>query len=156
MSSRAAEENTIRSLRLDIALHLARAAIQTGDTQWSAAIRLGIPQPTLSKIVNGRVSDLSIELLLRIAVRARVPITLQTGGDPREAGAFLSGISRESGHLSKSKIAEEARESLRDSERRLAPSERMEAFLEHNQLTIELHRAARAAGQRGHAALGET
>ena len=150
MTSAAPDEDTIRFLRQDIALQLARAAIRAGDTQSSAALRLGIPQPTLSKIANGRVSDLSIELLLRIAVRARVPITLQTGRDPREAGAFLSGLSADDRRPSKSKLAEAARDALKRSEQRLAPGERMEAFLEHNQLLHELHEAAHAAQQRGH------
>ena len=156
MIDTAPDELTILSLRQDLALQLARAALRAGDTQSATAARLGIPQPTLSKIVNGRVADLSIELLLRVAVRARLPITLQTGSDPREAGAFVSCISRQGGHSSKSKIGEEARESLKDSEQRLTPSERMEAFLEHSRLMSELHIAALAAGRRGHDAFGET
>jgi predicted XRE-type DNA-binding protein len=149
MSTAAADEDTIRSLRQDIALQLARVTIRAGDTQSSAASRLGIPQPTLSKIVNGRVTDLSIELLLRIAVRAGVQLTLQTGSEPREAGAFLSGLSLESRIPSTSKVAEQARDALRSSQRRLAPSERMEAFLQHNQLLSELHSAGRRADRRG-------
>lgn len=47
-----------------------------------------------------------------------------------------------------SKLAKEARESLLASERRLTPGERLEAFLEHNQLLGQLHQAARAAEQR--------
>ena len=82
------DEATIQSLRRDIALQVSRAARRLGDTQVAAARRLGVPQPTLSKIINGRVSELSIEFLLRVAVRARLPITLQTGRDAAEAGAF--------------------------------------------------------------------
>jgi hypothetical protein len=102
----------------------------------------------LSKIINGRVSDLSIEFLLRVAVRAGLPITLQTGRDAEEAGAFISGLARRSTHAPGSKLAQEARESLLESERRLTPGERLEAFLEHNQLLGALHQAARAAEQR--------
>ena len=58
-----------------------------GYTQVVAARRLSLPQPTLSKIINGRVSDLSIEFLLRVAIRAGLPLTLQTGRNATEAGA---------------------------------------------------------------------
>jgi predicted XRE-type DNA-binding protein len=142
------DEATIQSLRRDLALQLSRVARRLGDTQVVAARRLGVPQPTLSKIINGRVSDLSIEFLLRVAVRAGLPVTLQTGRDAAEAGAFVSGLARRSTRASGSKLANEARESLLESERRLTPNERLEAFLEHNQLLGELHQAAHAAGQR--------
>lgn len=46
--------------RSDVALRLARYVRRTGLTQIAAAKRLGLPQPTLSKIINGRVSDLSL------------------------------------------------------------------------------------------------
>jgi hypothetical protein len=102
----------------------------------------------LSKIVNGRVSDLSIELLLRVAVRAGLSITLQTGREAAEAGAFLSGFGRGSPRASGSRLAGEARASLLKAELRLTPGERMEAFLEHNQLLGELNVAGRAAEAR--------
>ena len=141
------DEATILSLRRDIALQVSRVARRLGDTQVAAARRLGVPQPTLSKIINGRVSDLSIEFLLRVAVRAGLPITLQTGRDAEEAGAFVSGLAR-GARAPGSKLAKEARESLLESERRLTPGERLEAFLEHNQLLGALHQAGRAAEQR--------
>jgi predicted XRE-type DNA-binding protein len=142
------DEATIQSLRRDLALQLSRVARRLGDTQVVAARRLGVPQPTLSKIINGRVSDLSIEFLLRVAVRAGLPVTLQTGRDAAEAGAFVSGLARRSTHASGSKLAKEARESLLEAERRLTPNERLEAFLEHNQLLGALHQAARVAERR--------
>jgi predicted XRE-type DNA-binding protein len=138
------DEATIRSLRRDIALQISRLAQRLGATQMAAARQLGVPQPTLSKIVNGHVSDLSIEFLIRIAVRAGLPITLQTGHVPEEAGAFVSRFARES-RASRSKLADKARESLIDSERHLTPTQRLEAFLEHNQLLGTLHEASRAA-----------
>jgi len=138
------DEATIQSLRHDIALQISRLAQRLGGTQMAVAEQLGVPQPTLSKITNGRVSDLSIELLIRIAVRAGLPITLQTGHVPQEAGAFISGLARAS-RASCSKLADKARESLMDSERRLTPAQRLEAFLEHNQLLAALHLAGRAA-----------
>jgi predicted XRE-type DNA-binding protein len=142
------DEATIQSLRRDLALQVSRVARRLGDTQVAAARRLGIPQPTLSKINNGRVSDLSIEFLLRIAVRAGIPMTLQTGRDAEEAGAFVWGLARGSSHARGSKLAREARGLLVESERSLTPGERLEAFLEHNQLVGALHQAALAAEER--------
>ena len=138
------DEVTIQSLRRDIALQISRLAQRLGGTQMAAAKQLGVPQPTLSKIANGRVSDLSIEFLIRIAARAGLSITLQTGHVPEEAGAFISLPARES-RTSRSQLAEKARESLVETERRLTPAQRLEAFLEHNQLLGILHQTARAA-----------
>src|ERR1700683_5278652 len=112
------DDATILSLRRDIALQISRLAQRLGGTQMEAAKQLGVPQTTLSKITNGHVSDLSIEFLIRVAVRAGVPITLQTGNVPEEAGAFISRLAREP-RASRSKLADRARESLIESERRL-------------------------------------
>ena len=142
------DEATIQALRRDLALQVSRIAQRLGGTQVAAALWLGIPQPTLSKIINGRVSDLSIEFLLRVAIRAGLPITLQTGRDAEEAGAFVSSVARGGTQAPGSKLARQARDSLVESERRLTPAERLEAFLEHNQLLGALHQAARTAEER--------
>ncbi len=139
------EEATIQSLRRDLALQVSRLGRRLGETQVAAARRLGIPQPTLSKINNGRVSDLSIEFLLRVAVRAGIPMMLQTGRDAAEAGAFVWGFASGSSHARGSKLAREARALRVESERSLTPGERLEAFLEHNQLVGALHQGALAA-----------
>jgi predicted XRE-type DNA-binding protein len=143
-----AAEATIQSLRRDIALQVSRIARRSGDTQVAVARRLGIPQPTLSKINNGRVHDLSIELLLRVAIRAGLVLTLQTGRDAKEAGAFISGLVRGNTRANESKLANEARKSLEASGKLLTPAERLEAFLQHNQLLAVLHQAGRAAEQK--------
>ena len=137
----------IRSLRQDLALQISRVAQRQGDTQSALARRLGIPQPTLSKIVNGQVSNLSVEFLLRLALRAGLALTLHTGRDAEEAGAFLSGL-RDSTRLSHSGLANEARRSLIESGRRLTPTERLEAFLEHNELLAAFQQAGLDAEQR--------
>ena len=139
------ESATIQALRSDLALQVARAAQRLGVTQMAAARYLRIPQPTLSKIVNGRVSDLSIEFLLRIAVRVGLALTLQTGRDASEAGAFVSCFAQGNIPATGSELASQARQLLLESERRLTPGERLDAFLEHNQLLAELHQAARTA-----------
>lgn len=136
---------TIHILRSDVALQLARLARRMGVSQVVAAKRLGLPQPTLSKIINGRVSDVSLELLIRTAARAGLPMTLQTGRIPQEAGAFVSATYSRSTRASRSRLGDEARESLIQSANRLTPTERLQAFVEHNQLLGALHQAGRAA-----------
>jgi predicted XRE-type DNA-binding protein len=148
---------TIQALRSDVALQLARFVRRMGVTQIVAAKQLGLPQPTLSKILNGRVSDISLELLIRTAARAGLPLTLQTGRVPQEAGAFVSVPHAQSFRPSRSRLGEEARESVQQSMTRLTPTERLQAFLEHNQFLNTLHRAGRSAEeQRAQEARWET
>jgi len=148
---------TVQALRRDVARQLARHVQATGATQVAAASKLGLPQPTLSKIVNGRVSDLSLELLIRVAVRAGLAMTLQTGHVPQEAGAFSSGTRSRSAPAVASRLADEARRSLLESEGSRTPAQRLECFLEHNQLLGALRQAGRAAeAQRVRKALDET
>ena len=136
---------TVHALRRDVALQIARYAERLGISQVAAAKQLDVPQPTLSKIVNGRTSDLSLELLLRIAVRAGMRITLQTGRIPHEAGAFVSAGWPFSVRAVPSKIAAQTRAALQESLRELTPAQRLEAFVEHNQLASELQETGRAA-----------
>src|SRR5271154_4181839 len=139
---------TISALRSDVALQIASITTRLGTTQTHAAMRLGIPQPTLSKIVNGRVSDLSLELLIRVALKAGLPIALHAGRAPEEASAVVSMAIHEAPPPSRSRTGAAARHSLLQAERRLTPSQRMEAFLEHNQLLASLHQAGRTAEMR--------
>jgi predicted XRE-type DNA-binding protein len=134
---------TVHALRSDVAYQIARHTERLGVSQLSAAKELGVPQPTLSKIVNGHTSDLSLELLLRIAVRAGMRITLQTGLIPQEAGAFVSGVRPSLVRAHPSSNADGARARLKNSLRELSASERLEAFVEHNQLLAELSSAGR-------------
>jgi len=140
------EMATIHALRGDLALQIARSVAGTGETQLAAASRLGIPQPTLSKIVRGSVGDLSLELLIRIAVRAGLQLVLCLGKDPAEAGVFVSRATTDKTRT-KSRVSEDARRELRQSTRSLTPEERLAAHLRHSELLIELNRAART--QRG-------
>ena len=136
---------TVQALRSDVALQIARCMRRRGLNQLAAAKWLGVPQPTLSKIMNGRVADLSLELLIRIAVRAGLPVVLQTGQVPEEAGAFISSKVWPAARNSGSGLADSARDSLIESTRHLTPEQRLDAFLEHSQLVGELHEAGRSA-----------
>lgn len=136
---------TVQALRRDVALQIARHARRVGLNQVAAAKALRVPQPTLSKIANGRVSDLSLELLIRICVRAGLPLALQTGRDAEEAGAYIARTAPRVSRAQTSSSSDGAQQALLDSERRLTASQRLEAFLEHNQLLAELHAAGRKA-----------
>jgi predicted XRE-type DNA-binding protein len=139
---------TVQALRSDLALQIARHLQRQGLSQVAAAKALAVPQPTLSKIVNGRVSDLSLELLIRIAVRAGLPVVLQTGKEPAEAGAFVTGVATPH-RVPKSRLADEARDAVAQSARRLTPEQRLEAHLKHSELVMALHNAGHthAAGK---------
>jgi predicted XRE-type DNA-binding protein len=140
---------TIQALRSDMALQISRCLRQQQLTQVESARLLDIPQPTLSKIMNGRVTDLSLELLIRIAVRAGLPVVMQAGGAPEEAGAY---VARKSvglaDSLPRSKVSEEAREALIETVRHLSPEQRLNAMLEQTQLVSQLHAAGRKAKSR--------
>lgn len=139
---------TVHALRSDVALQIARYTERLGISQLAAAKQLDVPQPTLSKIVNGRTSDLSLELLLRIAVRAGLRLTLQTGLNAQEAGAFVAAGRPASERTFPSTIADRTYALLNESLRELTPAQRVEAFLEHNQLVNELREAGRSAQAR--------
>lgn len=138
------EVETVHALRSDVALQIARYVERLGISQLAAANELNVPQPTLSKIVNGHTLDLSLELLVRIAVRAGLRITLQTGLIPQEAGAYVAVGRPSSARMFPSKISARSHASLKESLRELTPAQRLEAFLEHNQLASELRETGRA------------
>ena len=110
---------------------------------FATAKLLGIPQPTLSKIANGRVSDLSLELLIRIAVRAGLQLVLQTGAAPEEAGAYVSGAARAAAQGTRSRLADGARNALLATARDMTPEQRLHAHLKHSELVTALHRAGK-------------
>ncbi len=131
---------TIQILRRDLALQIARFVAESGQRQVDSASDLAIPQPTLSKIMNARVADLSLELLIRIAVRAELPIVLQTGKHPSEAGVYVSRPPAPN-RRTVSRLADRARAELAAVERRQTPGQRLETQLEHSELLAELHRS---------------
>jgi predicted XRE-type DNA-binding protein len=136
---------TIQALRSDVALQIARFLQRQELSQAAAAKSLGVPQPTLSKIANGRVADLSLELLLRIAVRAGLHLVLQIGAAPEEAGAFLSSSMPAARTGTRSKLADDARDALIATAREMTPEQRLNAHLKHSELVTALHRAGRQA-----------
>lgn len=140
------DQAAIQALRSDLALQIARHVGRDGLTQVATAKRLAIPQPTLSKIMRGQVGAVSLELMLKIAVRAGLSIVLQTGKDAAEAGVYASGIATSKPARIKSRLANEARLAVSESVRALSPAERLEAHLKHNELVTALHRAGMELG----------
>lgn len=134
---------TIQALRNDVALQIARFLRRLQSSQAAAAKLLRVPQPTLSKIANGRVAELSLELLLRIAVRAGLHLVLQIGAVPEEAGAFVAGPMPTARTGTRSKLADDARDALLATARGMTPEQRLNAHLKHSELVTSLHRAGR-------------
>jgi predicted XRE-type DNA-binding protein len=140
------DATTIQNLRHDVALQITRYLRNRRLTQVEAARLLRIPQPTLSKIANGRVADLSLELLIRTAARAGLPLVMQTGSVAEEAGAYVSRCSAaavSAATAPKSRLADHARSALIERAQKLTPEQRLEAMLEQTQLVSELHAAGR-------------
>ncbi len=133
---------TVRALRLDLAFQIGRHVKSLGRSQVHVARSLRIPQPTLSKIIHGRVADLSLELLIRIATRAKLELVMLTGKDPAEAGVFLSDAPAVGGRAQRSGLADGARDELRVSAQRLSPEQRLDAQLRHSELLADLRRGA--------------
>jgi predicted XRE-type DNA-binding protein len=138
---------TIQALRSDLALQIARYAARTGRSQLELARQLGIPQPTLSKIVNAQVSDLSLELLIRIAVRARLSLALQTGKDSADAGVYVTG-GTSAQRRQRSQLADDARQALARDIQRLTPPERLAAQLRHCELLAALQSSPQSKSRR--------
>src|SRR5260370_21474805 len=137
------DSRTVPALRSDLAVEIARESRCSGQSQVAAAKRLAVPQQTVSQIMHGKVSQLSLELLIRIAVRAGLPVVLQTGKDAEEAGAFVAGELLEESRILRSKVADEARQALNEDARNLTPQQRLEAHARHSQLMVALYRAGR-------------
>ena len=138
------DQASVQALRRDLALQIARHVKRDGQTQAVTAKRLSIPQPTMSKIMRGQVDAVSLELMLKVAVRAGLPVVLQTGKDPAEAGVYVSGSFAVSKPVrNRSRLSEEARKATIANVHYLTPEKRLEAHLNHNKLVTTLHRSGK-------------
>jgi predicted XRE-type DNA-binding protein len=70
--------------RVGLAVEIERYIEKNKLTQAKAAAAFGVPQPTISKIVRGDLSRLSIEYLLKMLARVGITVQLVTGS-PRPA-----------------------------------------------------------------------
>jgi predicted XRE-type DNA-binding protein len=75
------EEATALHIRAQLAASLEHHIERKGWSQTAAARALKVPQPTISKIVNGNIDKLSIDFLIKLMVRAGLPVGIQ-GGRP--------------------------------------------------------------------------
>ena len=73
------EEATALHIRSQLAATLEQYLGQKGWSQARAARALKIPQPTVSKIVNGNIEKLSIEFLVKLMVRVGLPVSISGG-----------------------------------------------------------------------------
>ncbi len=73
------EEATALHIRSQLAAVLEHYIERKGWSQTEAARSLKVPQPTISKIVNGNVEKLSIEFLIKLMVRAGLPVRFSGG-----------------------------------------------------------------------------
>jgi predicted XRE-type DNA-binding protein len=73
------EEAAALHIRSQLAATLEQRIKKKGWNQTAAARALKVPQPTISKIVNGNIEKLSIDFLIKLMVRAGLPVGT-TGG----------------------------------------------------------------------------
>jgi len=73
------EEATALHIRSQLAAALEHHIDRKGWSQIEAARALKVPQPTISKIVNGNIEKLSIEFLIKLMVRADLPVGISGG-----------------------------------------------------------------------------
>jgi predicted XRE-type DNA-binding protein len=73
------EEAAALHIRSQLAAALEHHIERKGWSQTEAANALKVPQPTISKVVNGKMDKLSIDFLVKLMVRAGLPISI-TGG----------------------------------------------------------------------------
>jgi predicted XRE-type DNA-binding protein len=75
----APEEAAALHIRSQLAAALEHHSDRKGWSQTEAARALRVPQPTISKIVNGNIDKLSIEFLIKLMVRADLPVGISGG-----------------------------------------------------------------------------
>lgn len=77
------EEAAALHIRSQLAATLEHYIAQKGWSQAEAAKTFKVPQPTISKIVNGNIEKLSIEFLVKLAVRIGLPVNVSAGRTAR-------------------------------------------------------------------------
>jgi predicted XRE-type DNA-binding protein len=63
-----------------------------GLTQAKAAVVLGISQPRVSQLVNGRLSQFSLDELVRLGVRAGLNVTIKAEPNPKREKAVVARV----------------------------------------------------------------
>ena len=63
------EEAIALAMRVDLAMEIEKFIKRKKLTQAKAAAYFGVPQPKISKIINGKVSSFSIEYLVKMVAK---------------------------------------------------------------------------------------
>jgi predicted XRE-type DNA-binding protein len=85
-----AEEAANLTVRSDLMIAISDAVERWKLTQAEAARRLGITQPRLNKLLNGKIDQFSLDMLLNLAVRAGLDVRVQiTRADAQGTGSNL-------------------------------------------------------------------
>jgi len=86
------EEATALHIRSQLAAAIESYIERKGWSQTEAARALKVPQPTISKVMNGNIDKLSIEFLIKLMVRAGLPVSISGGRTKadRRAGTHRS------------------------------------------------------------------
>jgi predicted XRE-type DNA-binding protein len=88
------EEATALHIRSQLAAALEHYIERKGWSQAEAAKALKVPQPTVSKIVNGNIEKLSIEFLVKLMVRAGLSVNVSGGRRPTARSREKSAAAR--------------------------------------------------------------
>jgi predicted XRE-type DNA-binding protein len=72
-----AEEAANLTVRSDLMIAISGAVERWELTQVEAARRLGITQPRLNKLLNGKIDQFSLDMLLNLAVRAGLDVRVE-------------------------------------------------------------------------------
>lgn len=92
------EQAIAMHIRSQLAALLEQHIERKGWSQAAAVRALKVPQPTISKIVNGNIDKLSIEFLIKLMVRAGLPVEIVGARSaarrsaPRRRAAHHSGV----------------------------------------------------------------
>ena len=75
----AEDEAAEHALRAELATRIATLIDDRNLTQRDAARLFEVPQPTISKIANGKLANLSLGFLIRMLLRAGLPFRIEKG-----------------------------------------------------------------------------
>ena len=81
------DQATALHIRSQLAAALECHIAHKGWSRTEAAHALKVAQPTVSKIVNGNIEKLSIEFLIKLMVRAGLPVSISGGRSARSRRA---------------------------------------------------------------------
>jgi predicted XRE-type DNA-binding protein len=76
--------------RVTLAVEIERYIAKHRLTQSKAAVAFGVPQPTISKIVRGDLSKLSLEYLIRMLAQVGIGVSIVPASRPSKRRALAA------------------------------------------------------------------